>query len=189
VELSAAATELAVKPVAPELTARRALEHELEALHRQSFGWALACCRWNRAEAADVLQAAYLKVLDGHARFDRRSSAKTWLFAVIRRTAAESRRRQWLRELLPARWLAWHPQEETAPDPESLAVVSEAGRTLRAALGALSGRQRDMLHLVFYQDLTIEEAARVLAISVGSARTHYERGKARLRELLPQEKA
>ena len=34
--------------------------------------------------------------------------------------------------------------------------------------------------------LTIEEAARVLGIATGSARQHYERGKARLRELLPK---
>jgi len=39
--------------------------------------------------AADVLQIAYLKVLNGKAAFDARSSFKTWLFAVIRRTAAD----------------------------------------------------------------------------------------------------
>ena len=38
--------------------------------------------------------------------------------------------------------------------------------------------------LVFYQELTIQEAAEVLALPVGTARTHYERGKARLRQML-----
>jgi RNA polymerase sigma-70 factor (ECF subfamily) len=41
-----------------------------------------------------------------------------------------------------------------------------------------------VLHLVFYQDLSISEAAVIMGVSLGSARTHYERGKARLRELL-----
>jgi len=164
------------------------LKEELERLHPACFGWALGCCRWNREEAEDVLQTAYLKVLEGRARFDARSSAKTWLFAVIRRTAAERRRRQWLRDLLPERLLRLQPPPQGAPDPESLADVSEAGARLRAALLELSARQRDVLHLVFYQDLTIEEAATVLGVSVGSARKHYHRGKERLRALLLEER-
>jgi RNA polymerase sigma-70 factor (ECF subfamily) len=43
------------------------------------------------------------------------------------------------------------------------------------------------LHLVFYQDLTIAAAADVLGISLGSARVHYERGKAQLRRHLGEE--
>ncbi len=160
------------------------LERDLEALHPACFGWALGCCRWNRAEAEDVLQTVYLKVLDGRARFDGRSSAKTWLFAVIRRTASERRRRQWLLDLLPVRLLLLQPEQAPAPAPEALADAMEVSERLRAALLKLSARQRELLHLVFYQDLTIEEAAAILGISVGSARTHYHRGKARLRHLL-----
>jgi RNA polymerase sigma-70 factor (ECF subfamily) len=48
----------------------------------------------------------------------------------------------------------------------------------------LPERQRDVLHLVFYQDLTIAQAAEVLGVALGTARVHYERGKARLRALL-----
>ena len=160
------------------------LERDLEALHPACFGWALGCCRWNREEAEDVLQTVYLKVLDGRARFDARSSARTWLFAVIRRTAAERRRRQWLVDLLPVRLLLLQPEPASAPDPESLADASQVSEQLRTALLALSARQRELLHLVFYQDLSIEEAAAIIGISIGSARTHYHRGKARLRHLL-----
>jgi DNA-directed RNA polymerase specialized sigma24 family protein len=53
------------------------LAPELERLHPAAFGWALSCCRWDRAAAEDVLQASYLKLLDGRARFDGRSSLKT----------------------------------------------------------------------------------------------------------------
>ena len=62
--------------------------------------------------------------------------------------------------------------------------MSAARRELIAALETLSARQRDVLHLVFYQELTIAAAAEVLGISVGSARAHYERGKANLRRIL-----
>jgi RNA polymerase sigma-70 factor (ECF subfamily) len=40
---------------------------------------------------------------------------------------------------------------------------------------------------VFYQDLSIAEAAGVVGVAVGTARTHYERGKARLRQMLGEE--
>ena len=161
-------------------------EGDLEALHPASFGWALGCCNGDRGEAEDVLQAAYLKVLEGRARFDGRSGFRTWLFAVIRRTAAERRRRRWVRGLAFDRW--WTGRAEPGPvtDPERLACSSEAARRLQASLPALPARQRELLHLVFYQDLSLDEAAQVLGISVGSARTHYHRAKARLRRLLAE---
>jgi len=163
---------------------RARLEGELAELHPASFGWALGCCNGDRGEAEEVLQVAYLKVLDGRARFDGGSAFKTWLFAIIRRTAAERRRRGWLRALALDRWLGGRAAPGPSPDPERLACASEAGRRLRESLGALPARQRELLHLVFYQDLSIEEAAHVAGISVGSARTHYHRAKTRLRALL-----
>jgi RNA polymerase sigma-70 factor (ECF subfamily) len=156
----------------------------LEALHPASFGWALGCCGFDREEAADVLQAAYLKVLDGQARFDGRSSFKTWLFSVIRRTASERRRRGWVRRLALARWHAAEPRPEPAPGPEALTRRAESVRALRQALGALPRRQREVLHLVFHEDLSVEDAAAVMGVSLGSARRHYHRGKVRLRALL-----
>ena len=163
---------------------RARLEADLEELHPASFGWALGCCNGDRGEAEDVLQIAYVKVLEGRARFDGGSAFKTWLFAVIRRTAAERRRGRWLRSLALARWPTGRGAPQSATTPEALASGAEKARSLRDALLALPARQRELLHLVFYEDLSLEEAARVAGVSVGSARTHYHRGKARLRALL-----
>lgn len=66
------------------------LEAQLERLHSESFGWALSCCGHDETEAEDVLQTTYLKIVTGKARYEGRSSFKTWLFGVIRRTAQET---------------------------------------------------------------------------------------------------
>ncbi len=165
---------------------RARLEGELAELHPASFGWALGCCNGDRGEAEEVMQVAYLKVLDGRARFEGGSAFKTWLFAIIRRTAAERRRRGWLRALALDRWLGGRAEPGPAPDPERLACASEVAQRLRESLRLLPARQRELLHLVFYQDLSIEEAAQAAGISVGSARTHYHRAKLRLRDLMAE---
>jgi RNA polymerase sigma factor (sigma-70 family) len=164
------------------------LEAELERLHEDSFGWALSCCGWMDADAEDVLQTTYVKVISGRARFGGRSSFRTWLFGVIRQTAREQRRRA-RSHAERAELLAREPTEAgpDVPRPDEVHERSERRRRLLAALEELPDRQREVLHLVFYQDLTIREAAEVMEVSLGSARVHYERGKKRLRSLLSPE--
>lgn len=163
------------------------LRRTIERYHAESFGWALACCGRDSVEAEDVLQTSYLKILDGRARFDERSSVKTWLFGVIRRTAAEERRRGFLRWRL---WEAHATQSVIERERPDDADTDDAQRSadLLGALAALAPRQREVLQLVFYHGMTIEDAATVMRVSVGTARTHYERGKGRLRARLNEGK-
>ena len=167
-----------------ELT-RSELEAQLARLHEASFGWALSCCAWNDADAEDVLQTTYLKVIAGRARFGGRSAFRTWLFGVIRQTAREHRRRS-RSHAERAERLGREPVETVVPRPDEVTERAERAQMLREALAELPERQRDVLHLVFYQDLTIREAAEVLEVSLGTARVHYERGKKRLGELLAE---
>lgn len=162
------------------------LEVWLEQLHSESFGWALSLSAGDAGRAEEVLQNAYLRIVSGRAVFGQRSSFRTWLFGVIRMVALEEQRRT-RREEQRTVWLDEANAPELADEqagrgetPEDVEAVRELG----AALEHLPERQRQVLHLVFYQDMSIAEAAAVMEISVGSARTHYERGKARLRTLL-----
>jgi RNA polymerase sigma factor (sigma-70 family) len=160
-------------------------DEELARHHPAAFGWALACCNWDRSAAEDVLHTAYLKVIDGRARFAGRSDFRTFLFGVIRQTAREERRRRAIRAMLPLSVLTAERAEPVVQAPGLDAMISdESSQALVAALQRLPARQRDVLHLVFYQDLSIAAAADVLGVSVGTARVHYERGKARLRSLI-----
>ena len=158
------------------------LRAQLEEFHTASFGWALSCCRQNYAEAEEVLQTVYLKILQGKARYNGGSKLQTWLFAVIRNTAISERRKTLLRSISVA------PLENKVDAQSQIELErSEMQQRFQGALQSLSTRQRETLHLVFYQELTLSEAAEVMRISIGSARQHYERGKKRLRELLDRE--
>jgi RNA polymerase sigma-70 factor (ECF subfamily) len=159
------------------------LEAELERLHESSFGWALSCSGWNDADAEDVLQTTYMKVISGKARFGGRSAFRTWLFGVIRQTAWEHARRARSHRQRAERLAVEVPPAE-AERADVGAESAERSRVLLAALDELPDRQREVLHLVFYHDLTIREAAEVMEVSLGSARVHYERGKKRLRAVL-----
>jgi RNA polymerase sigma factor (sigma-70 family) len=150
---------------------------EIERLHAAAFAWAMACCRRERERAEDVLQTSYMKVLDGRARFDGHSAFKTFLFGVIRRTAAEERRRTILARVFHGRSAA-----PTLPPAAGDAALVER-LALRSALHRLTRRQREVLELVFSFGMTLEEAAQTLEISTGSASVHYHRGKKRLVEL------
>lgn len=159
---------------------RADLEQQLEELHPASFAWALGLCGRDADDAREVLQETYLKIFEGKARFEGRSTLKTWLFAVIRRTAAARRRLRWLRDL---RFV--HDDVSTVPDgqdsSEQRVIQSERTSALVRALNRLARRQREVIELVFYHDMTVEEAAVVAGVSVGTARVHYHQAKQRLR--------
>jgi RNA polymerase sigma-70 factor (ECF subfamily) len=180
-----------MESVAATTRAPAGLREQLAELHPDAYGWALALTGRDRAEAEEVLQTAYVEILAGRARFAGRSALKTWLFGVVRRVALGRRRRLRVRAVALQRWLRGALEGAEAADSrpgpgETLERSREAAR-LRRALARLAPRQRQVLHLVFYAEVTIAEAGEVLGISAGSARTHYERGKHRLRALLAEE--
>ncbi|HWC76498.1 MAG TPA: sigma-70 family RNA polymerase sigma factor [Blastocatellia bacterium] len=162
------------------------LRAQLERHHRDSYGWALSCCRRNPEDAESVLQTVYVKVLEGKARFDGKAAFKTWLFSVIRRTAADYRRRRVLRHFRLMRYIDGGAPVAHGENPETAAYQSEIQRLFQRALSRLPDRQRETLQLAFYHDLSLAEAADVMGISIGAARTHYERGKKRLRQLMEE---
>jgi RNA polymerase sigma factor (sigma-70 family) len=155
----------------------------LEKHHHASYGWALHCCGRRAADAEEVLQESYLKVLDGRARYNGKAAFKTWLFAVIRTTAANERRRRWLGQFSLLRYERERPVVSSANSPAENRLRMQEQAVLQHCLAQLPARQQEVLHLTFYQELTIQQAAEVMGVSLGTARQHYERGKEKLRML------
>ncbi len=150
----------------------------LEALHSQLYGWALSRCDFDHATAEDLMQQTYVELLSGNARFDNRSSLKTFVFSVIQ-NLAKSRYRRLATRL---RLVRSYPQDIAGDQvvENEPAIDDSVWRTVKA----LPARQRDIIELIFCRDLTIEEASAVMGITVGTGRQHYDRAKKALRNRL-----
>jgi RNA polymerase sigma-70 factor (ECF subfamily) len=147
----------------------------LEAIHGQVYGWALSRCDFDHATAEDLMQQAYVELLSGSARFDNKSTLKTFVFSVVQNLARSRFRRLATR----LRLVKQYPQESVT---EAIEPVIDDG--VWRAVRALPARQRDIIELVFCRDLTIEQAAAVMGVSTGTGRVHYDRAKKALRSRL-----
>ena len=154
---------------------RRRLLRQLRSLHTDALNWALICCNYDSELAEDVLQTVYLKVLEDKASFAGRSLLRTWLLGVVRNTASEARRQA--RPLLISL-----PVEAPVAATDNLSV--RENDPLASAMRELSAMQRQVIFLVFHRGTTLEEAASILGIQLGSVRTHYHRAKEKLKSRL-----
>src|SRR5262249_50274278 len=69
---------------------------------------------------------------------------------------------------------------------DEVVYLREMRILLQQTLARMPNRQREILQLVFYHELSLSEAAAVLGIGLGSTRRHYDRGKKKLRQLLEE---
>jgi RNA polymerase sigma factor (sigma-70 family) len=153
------------------------LEKLIKEQHSDAYRWARQCCHFQDARAQDVLQQVYLKILEGKAVFNGHSSVKTWLFSLIRYTAWEHIRKDVPMQMLEDGMdIVAEEIEETQLNHEQLML-------------RLPAQQREVLTLVFYHGLTLEKAAEVMGLHIGTVRTHYDRAKKSLKSWILEKKA
>jgi len=126
--------------------------------------------------AEDVLQETMIVVWKKAKTFKGKAKASTWILGIARNLALNVLRKVMRGEPLP------DEKAETA-DPSS---QIETSVQVERALGTLPDHQREVMHLVFYEEMSLREAAEVLGIPEGTvkSRMHHAR-KALARELAP----
>ena len=102
-----------------------------------------------------------------------KSSLKTFLFGVIQNLARSRFRRIAVRMRLVRTFAA----EAADAGPGEIETGDVESDQVWKAVEALPARQRDITELVFCKDMTIEQAAAVMGVSVGTGRVHYDRAK------------
>lgn len=155
-----------------------------KSMHAEAYRWACSCCRYDEDQAKEVLQQVYLEILSNKAVFRGESSLRTWLFSVIRRAASGHRRRNFYHNLLKNK-LSLLAEPEPGSDETLKAHGKDAvNREVLTALKRLPLMQRQIVELVYYRDFSLNDAALILGIKTGTARTHFHRAKQTLAGLL-----
>ena len=153
----------------------------------------LACRLLNDpADASDVLQEVFLKIFRNVDSFRGDSSLKTWVYRIAVNEAHNRRR-----------WLFRHRRGETAIDegfdeadgremplrdpgesPFDFTVNREAQLLLEEGLEALNPVYRAAVVLREIEDLSYEEIAAILEVSIGTVKSRIVRGREGLRKYL-----
>ncbi len=127
--------------------------------------------------AEDLLQTAYAKALPRWSRIRTYDQPDAYMRRVLVNGRTSMWRRTRGREVLT----------DAVPDRPVLDTATTAveANDLRRALRALPDKQRAAVVLRFWCDLSEQETAAAMGVSVGTVKSHTSRGLARLRELLP----
>lgn len=127
-------------------------------------------------DAEDLTQQTFLKVWSSLDGFAGRSKFSTWLHRIAyntyidwRRTDAGGARN------CPDRW--WDECIDTNPGPSANVAIRQTAQRLYEAVDQLDEDQRHVVHLHYYQQLSIRQTAKVLNVATSTV-------KYRLREVL-----
>ena len=146
---------------------------ELLVRHRESLTLFLYGYVRNMDDAEELMLDAFAEAAAGTGIWAGRSSFRTWLFGIGRHLA--------LRQLKRRRETLSLTAEATGESPELELLRSERSRQLYEALERLNPEYRQALYLVFFEDMSGEEAARVMGKSRKQVYNLTERGKKALR--------
>ena len=165
---------------------REALAPLMERHYRRLYRIALAYLR-QPDDALDVVQEVFVKAFQGASRWDGSAEAGPWLSRItvnlsIDRWRRNRRRAQTFTPLGESDHAA--SLASAGPGPDRGVLGREAGERVALALRGLPERQRAVVVLRHYQDMSLEEIARALDMSLGTVKSSLHRALLRMRVVL-----
>ncbi|HVZ73193.1 MAG TPA: RNA polymerase sigma factor [Polyangia bacterium] len=134
----------------------------------------------DQAMAEDLLQTTFLSVVRARGRYQPGTTVRGWIFAIAANAGRDALRRRRARpEDLAVGRVVVDAVVEPAPSADPAAA-----RAIEDALMKLPVDQREAVVLHKLQELSFEEIAAALGISVGAAKVRAHRGYQKLRALL-----
>ncbi len=108
----------------------------------------------DRAEAEDLAQEAFLKILDAASSYCPTARFSTYLYRVIANVCIDYHRKK-----RPDYVADMPPQESPADAPDRQLLTAERDRAIQRALDQLPDRQRMAVVLCYFEDLPLAEIA------------------------------
>jgi RNA polymerase sigma factor (sigma-70 family) len=133
--------------------------------------------------ADDLLAEVWLQAFTGRGTYDvDRGTSRTWLFGVARNVLAA----HWRRQQHDRRALAGNEAGSSDPwsEVDQRLDAAAVAPLIRRTLAGLPDVERELLLLVAWEQLTPTEAASVVGIPAGTARSRLHRARTRLRAAL-----
>lgn len=151
---------------------------------RPIFALVLRMCG-DPGEAPDVVQRIFLKAYIKLRTFRRRSTFKTWLYAIAINLCRNElrRRRRWG---FPERIEDVEPRVE--PGISEGLIGREQRRSLAEAVAGLPPKQRSVLVLRIYEELSFREIAESVGISENAAKVNFHHAVKRLRDEIGEDR-
>jgi RNA polymerase sigma-70 factor (ECF subfamily) len=142
------------------------------------------------AEAEDLFQQTWLKVVEKIRSFDASRNFDAWLFTLARNLAIDHLRRIRPQSLDEPLANSWH--SETVADripckdhtPLDHALAAERRTEISEAMAGLTMMYREVLTLRFEDEMKIEEIAQVTAVPVSTVKARLRRSLEQLRYAL-----
>ncbi|MFG2981147.1 sigma-70 family RNA polymerase sigma factor [Streptomyces sp. NPDC048258] len=148
----------------------------VRALHRDVWRY-VAYLSADTQAADDLTQDVFLRALAGLHRFEGRSSARTWLLSIARRTVVDSLRHAAARPRLSDRD-DWQTAAEQA-QPYGVPGF-EDGIALAELLEAIPSERREAFVLTQLLGLPYAEAATAIGCPIGTVRSRVARARTSL---------
>lgn len=130
----------------------------------------------DETEAEEVAQDAFLRAWSALPGFRAEASFGTWLHRIVYRRALDRIDALRARRRHEAAAPSW-PEEGAASGRSGLA----GDERVRRLVDALPAAQRAAVTLYYFEDRSVEEAARVLGMHENTVKTHLHRARAALR--------
>jgi RNA polymerase sigma-70 factor, ECF subfamily len=111
----------------------------------------------NTADAEDIAQEAFLRILDSVDRYQPTASFRTYLYRIVTRLCFDFSRKKSFRRY---KQLSNLPEER--PSPEETSTADERAVVVRQALDSLPSAQKMAVILRYYEDLSYREIAAIL---------------------------